>query len=128
MASYKIQAVLDGHYLREVYHGNSGPVIVIRDGSKPSTFSIFQDDANSYSIDATMNSGSGTLVYWHASIQRWHLTFRPTHNAFTIQEINSDAAWTTPALGADPQMLVRGLPNVPEQDLPTNVLFRLVPA
>ncbi|KAL4078932.1 hypothetical protein V8B97DRAFT_2003249 [Scleroderma yunnanense] len=128
MASYKIQAVLDGHYLREIYDRDYGPVVVIRDSSKPSTFSIFQDDADSYSIDATMNNGSGKLIYWNASIQRWLITFRPTHSAFTIQETNSDAAWTTPALGADLQILVRDLPDVPEQDLPTNVLFKLVPA
>ncbi|KAL4066169.1 hypothetical protein J3A83DRAFT_4190432 [Scleroderma citrinum] len=123
MASYKIQAVLDGHYLREIYDRDYGPVVVIRDSSKPSTFSIFQDDADSYSIDATMNNGSGKLIYWNASIQRWLLQANPQ-----CFHTNSDAAWTTPALGADPQILVRDLPDVPEQDLPTNVLFKLVPA
>lgn len=71
---------------------------------------------------------SGRLISYGPGTQNWDIRFRPTHDAFIIEEINLSYVWTTPVAGADPQILVQPFSGGSEQDLPKSVLFKLIPA
>ncbi|KIM53519.1 hypothetical protein SCLCIDRAFT_434538 [Scleroderma citrinum Foug A] len=137
MTNYLIQTVPDGLYLGyapDSHRPGGGippppqPIVVLPKGTRATKFGIVQYDDGTYGVDFAVNK-DGRLFHWIVSPQHWKITFRPTHDAFTIEEANGHGAWTTPAnRNGELQIHVQPLPHVSEEDLPQNVLFKLVTA
>lgn len=106
------------------------PIVALPEGLQPQRFQVENLGENIYRIGDAVDFRSRLFSYPEVTPERWIITFRPNHDAYTIETENSGAAWVAPPLGQlDCQILVEQVP-VGLSDPPTypsNALFRFEP-
>ncbi|KAI6014069.1 hypothetical protein BKA83DRAFT_684954 [Pisolithus microcarpus] len=106
------------------------PIVALPEGLLPQRFQVEHLGENIYRIGDAVDFRSRLFSYREVDPERWIVIFRPNHDAYTIEKVDSSAAWVAPPVGQpDSQILVQQVP-VGESNPPTypsNALFRFEP-
>lgn len=106
------------------------PIVALPEQLQPQRFVVEQLGENTYRIGDAVDFRSRLFNYREVEPERWVITFRPNHDAYTIETENLSTAWVAPPVGqVDCQILVQAVPVGPSEPptYPSNALFRFEP-
>ncbi|KAI6124857.1 hypothetical protein EDD16DRAFT_1702890 [Pisolithus croceorrhizus] len=106
------------------------PIVALPDGLQPERFRVEHLGGDTYRIGDAVDFRGRLFNYREVAPERWVITFRPNHDAYTVETENSSTAWVAPPVGQlNSQILVQqvpvGLSEPPTY--PSNALFRFEP-